>query len=346
VAGDVLPREPGYLDWLADAGFGTGTFVHTIDVTDQGLDNGSATAPDHPDFYVNGIAPGTDRVTYAHNWTADADARDCGGHGTNVASIAAGFATADRVDADGFRYGLGVSPRARIGASKVFDCRAQFDLSFPDSFTDVADFAYAGGARITNNSWGFSDRGEYTVDSQEYDALVRDAQPSSSGNQPMVEVSAAGNDGARGYGTVGSPGTAKNVITVGASESVRAIGREDGCGVDDLEADDPDDVLDLSSRGPTRDGRLKPDLVAPGTHVVGARPQHDDYTGVASCIPFFDGMQELAPVRDLAGGAGGVRRGLPHPRLVGARARWAGLSRVDEGAAREHRDRRRGRRQR
>ncbi len=33
--------------------------------------------------------------------------------------------------------------------------------------------------------------------------------------------------------TIGSPGTAKNVITVGASEGVRAIGANDGCGVPD-----------------------------------------------------------------------------------------------------------------
>lgn len=303
VAGSLLPSGaptgPGYLDWLASEGFGAGTFVHTIDVTDQGFDNG-LNPPQHPDFYVNGLASGADRVTYARNWTGDPDARDCGGHGTNVASIAAGFGTtgADRQDGAGFRYGMGVSPRARIGASKIFDCSGQ--LGFFGSVEEPTSAAYADGARISNNSWGFRDFGEYSVDSQQYDALVRDAQPGVGGNQQMVEVFAAGNDGEgiggsanEGYGSVGSPATAKNVITVGASESVRPIGGTDGCGVTDAEADDPADIIDFSSRGPTDDGRLKPDLVAPGTHVVGARPQHPGYTGAAACTPIFAGAYSL-----------------------------------------------------
>ena len=40
----------------------------------------------------------------------------------------------------------------------------------------------------------------------------------------------------------------------------------------DASADNARDIADFSSRGPTDDGRLKPDLVAPGTHVTGARP--------------------------------------------------------------------------
>jgi subtilisin-like proprotein convertase family protein len=324
VAGNLLPggalSGPGYLDWLASEGFGAGTFVHTIDVTDQGFDNG-IDPPQHPDFYVNGLAPGTDRVSYADNWTGDPDARDCGGHGTNVASIAAGFGTAgaDRQDGAGFRYGMGVSPRARIGASKVFTCSGDFGLNPSDTFSDVASGAYAQGARISNNSWGFRDFGEYSVDSQEYDALVRDAQPGVGGNQQMVEIFAAGNDGEgiggsanEGYGSVGSPATAKNVITVGASESVRSIGGTDGCGVTDAEADDPADIIDFSSRGPTDDGRLKPDLVAPGTHVTGARPQHPGYTGAASCNPIFAGVYSLLSgtsqaVPEVAGAASLIR---------------------------------------
>jgi subtilisin-like proprotein convertase family protein len=295
VAGNVLengaPSGPGYLDWLAGEGFGPDTLGHTIDVTDQGLDNG-ANPPQHPDFYVNGIASPPDRVSYAANWTGDPDARDCGGHGTNVASIAAGFAGSGLDDA-GFRYSMGISPRAQVGASKIFNCNGDFELSPSDTFSDVASAAYAGGARISNNSWGFPDRGDYSVDSQEFDALVRDARPGVGENQQMVEVFAAGNDGGTGYGTVDSPGTAKNVITVGASENVRAIGGIDGCGVSDAQADDATDVIDFSSRGPTDDGRLKPDLVAPGTHVVGARPQHEEYGGSAACNPIFAGIYSL-----------------------------------------------------
>ena len=43
----------------------------------------------------------------------------------------------------------------------------------------------------------------------------------------------------------------------------------DGFGVTDLGADSANDMATFSSRGPTRDGRRKPDIVAPGTHVSG-----------------------------------------------------------------------------
>ena len=115
----------------------------------------------------------------------------------------------------------------------------------------------------------------------------------------MVEVFSAGNDGDgngnpadpkgdEGYGSINSPGTAKNVITVGAAESVRGSGT-DGCGVTNAGADSASDIINFSSRGPTQDGRMKPDVVAPGTHITGASPQHAGYTGAGVCDPAFGG---------------------------------------------------------
>ena len=93
--------------------------------------------------------------------------------------------------------------------------------------------AYSGGATISNNSWGVGGTaswGAYGSRARAYDALVRDAQPGTGGNQQMVEVFSAGNDGGTGQGTIASEASAKNVITVGASEGVRASGT-DGCAV-------------------------------------------------------------------------------------------------------------------
>ena len=93
---DSQPRlVPDYLTWLGTKGLAA-PLGFAIDVTDTGLDNGDPVAPGHPDFYVNGIKPvpsqpGSSRVAYAHEGTSDAAANDCSGHGTNVASIAAGF---------------------------------------------------------------------------------------------------------------------------------------------------------------------------------------------------------------------------------------------------------------
>jgi hypothetical protein len=195
-------------------------------------------------------------------------------------------------DAAGYQHGLGVAPRARIGVSKVFQSCSAYDgpdagiapdhaYSVTSSASDLTEAANEQGAVISNNSWGAGTPGgwgEYTPLAREYDALVRDAQPDP-GNQQMVEVFAAGNDG--GYGKIHTPATAKNVITVGASESVRT-GVADGCGFPDSIADNGRDIAGFSNRGPTDDGRLKPDLVAPGTRVTGARPTHadDDESGV------------------------------------------------------------------
>jgi hypothetical protein len=159
VAGDLGGGSFDYLPWLASTGFPSTTFPFAIDITDQGLDNGDAGAPGHSDFYVNGVKPGDDRVAYAENYTGEAGASDCGGHGTNVASIAAGYGTTG--DSGGFRYGLGIAPRAQIGASKIFTCDARFD--FDGNFTELTRRAHAGGARISNNSWGMGGLGLYST---------------------------------------------------------------------------------------------------------------------------------------------------------------------------------------
>ncbi|MFH4385163.1 S8 family serine peptidase, partial [Acinetobacter baumannii] len=59
------------------------------------------------------------------------------------------------------------------------------------------------------------------------------------------------------------------MISVGASENVHPFGAADQCGISDAGADSANDMISFSSRGPTADGRKKPDIVAPGTHVTG-----------------------------------------------------------------------------
>ncbi|NJN96401.1 MAG: S8 family serine peptidase [Anaerolineales bacterium] len=136
--------------------------------------------------------------------------------------------------------------------------------------------------------------GAYNSDSQAYDALVRDAQPTGSaipvaGNQEMVIIFAAGNAGP-GVNTAGSPGTGKNVFTIGASENVHPFGGSDGCVVADSGADSLNDIIGFSSRGPLDDSRVKPDLVAPGTHVTGGVFQQNPIdTGNGAADPGFNG---------------------------------------------------------
>jgi len=128
--------------------------------------------------------------------------------------------------------------------------------------------AYDDSARISSNSWGAAVAGQYDSDAQRYDALVRDADNQTSGNQEYTILFTTGNSGPGG-GTCGTPGTAKNVISVGAAENVHPFGGADGCGIADSGADSANDIIFFSSRGPCDDGRKKPEIVGPGTHDTG-----------------------------------------------------------------------------
>ena len=161
------------------------------------------------------------------------------------------------------------------------------------------DAAYGQGARISSNSWGRIDPftglpiARYDVIAQEYDSIVRDAQTATPGNQQLTVVFAAGNSGPSSN-RVGSPGSAKNVITVGAGENVRQTGT-DGCGIDNSGADSANDMASFSSRGPINpdggDGRIKPDIVAPGTHIQAGIPQSGFFTGI--CDIHYPPLQTL-----------------------------------------------------
>ncbi|MFL6274261.1 MAG: S8 family serine peptidase [Blastocatellia bacterium] len=280
------PAAPGYMSWLAAQGLNTSPDF-AIDVCDTGLDSGSTTDLSvHPDFRD---ADGHSRVVYSFNYGNDGLSDDRRGHGTLVASVAGGLGASDREDASGYMLGTGVDPLARIGASRIFNTTGNVWSRL--SFTTVAAAAYGAGARISNNSWG-NGGNAYDATAQEYDALVRDAQPQTPGNQEMLFVFAAGNDGAGGH--ISSPGTAKNVITVGASENYRPEGT-DSCNLDGQGAIGPDgadnalDILRYSSGGPTADGRMKPDITAPGTHVYGAASRAPMFNGVGLCpgVPLY-----------------------------------------------------------
>jgi hypothetical protein len=111
---------------------------------------------------------------------------------------------------------------------------------------------------------------------------------------------AAGNDGTDKDGdgkinpmSVTSPGTAKNCITVGACENLRPAFNAETYGDwwpqdypaapfrNDPMANDEDAVVAFSSRGPTRDGRVKPEVVAPGTFILSTRSSQIAFNNTA-----------------------------------------------------------------
>ena len=265
-----------------------------IAVADTGIGGGTA-ATAHRDIDPSRIVH-VNRIETAGVWgcfavlddgAADVDS----GHGTHVATTALGSGGPGG-------EGRGIAPGASLYFQSVEDwvevdpvCEPFLDdgyalVGIPLDIGDLLAPAYAAGARIHQDSWGASVSGEYDQSAADVDAFVA-AHPD------MTVVVSAGNDGddadADGSvdaGSLSSPATAKNVIAVGASENDRDSYPCDpatGCsGVNsippygwsaepytsDAYAGDAEQIAAFSSRGPTADGRVKPDVVAPGTWVL------------------------------------------------------------------------------
>jgi subtilisin family serine protease len=153
----------------------------------------------------------------------------------------------------------------------------------PGDLTTLLSDAYGKGARIHSNSWGGGDPGEYDEQCEQLDRFMW-------GRRTFCVLVAAGNDGTDADGdgkinpmSVTSPGTAKNCITVGACENRRPSFNGETYGEwwprdypvqpfrNDPMANDSDTIVPFSSRGPTRDGRIKPEVVAPGTFILSTR---------------------------------------------------------------------------
>ncbi|WP_086564982.1 S8 family peptidase [Streptomyces africanus] len=191
-----------------------------IAVLDTGVD---AT---HPDL--------KGQVIDAKNFTTSPDTSDKVGHGTHVASIAAGTGAKS-----GGKY-KGVAPGAKIINGKVLD-----DGGFGSDSEVLAgiEWAAAEGADVVNMSLGGGD----TPAIDPLEAAVNKL----SEEKGILFAIAAGNEGDFGEQTIGSPGSAAAALTVGA-------------------VDDKDVLADFSSRGPGLDGALKPDVTAPGVDITAA----------------------------------------------------------------------------
>lgn len=202
-----------------ESGFdGTGV---KIAVLDTGVDK------THPDLKTQVVAE--------KNFSASADAVDRVGHGTHVASIAAGTGAAS-----GGRF-KGVAPGAQVISGKVLD-----DEGYGDDSAVIAgmEWAAAEGADVVNLSLGGPDSPGTDPLEATVDRL--------SAEKGILFAIAAGNEGESGPSSVGSPGTADAALTVGA-------------------VDKDDRLAPFSSTGPRAgDGAVKPDLTAPGVGITAA----------------------------------------------------------------------------
>jgi subtilisin family serine protease len=242
VAGDAAPHQTV----MQSLGFdGSGV---TVAVADSGLNYGAAETM-HPDLFGR-----TPAFFFYGDLTNAADEHS---HGTHVAGIIAGNGAVGEADENEALWGLGVAPGASIIAQRMFDGDGGYQP--PSSFEKLTRDATQAGAVIGSNSWGDDTQGRYDISAAEFDELVRDSDATLAGDQPYILEFSAGNAGPAAQ-TVGSPAVAKNVIATGACQNDRF----------DLFLYDTgqDTMADFSSRGPCEDGRIKPDLVAPGTWIA------------------------------------------------------------------------------
>jgi subtilisin family serine protease len=278
-----------------------------VAVCDTGFDEGGTTNV-HPAFgnrVLKLYALG--RVT----------ASDPHGHGTHVAGSVLGDGSSDTMGGQM----RGAAPKASLVLQSVLDARGGLG-GLPEDLNDLFLIPYQDdGARVHTNSWGSPVFGRYTQESFEADEFVwahRDSVICFSAGNEGADVNA---NGVVDAGSVGSPGTAKNCITVGASESNRpSMSKEYGEAwpqdypVDPLAsdwwADNPDGMAAFSSRGPTRDGRIKPDVVAPGTAILSAhsRIAHVGSFWGASSDPLYCFMGGTSMATPLVAGCAAVVR--------------------------------------
>jgi hypothetical protein len=182
-----------------------------------------------------------------------------------------------------------VAPGASIIAQRIFDGAGNFEPPANGNAQLTKDATDAGAA-VGSNSWGDDVQGRYDVSAMEFDELVRDATGSGTNNRPYILEFSAGNAGP-GSQTLDSPAVGKNVIATGASEN----DREDLF----IYADGPDAMADFSSRGPCEDGRIKPDVVAPGTWISSLQSASatdaNAWLGIDSYYQYQGGTSQAGP---------------------------------------------------
>jgi hypothetical protein len=230
VQSNIDPQTPVWIHGI----YGEGQIVCEMDT---GLDYNSCWFRD-----TGNAPPGPNhrKVIDYRTWGGNAyDGCDTG-HGTHVAGTCVG----DQSFINPGDYGYnGMAYKAKImiqdvGSDGFFACLLGL-LSVPLSLDSAFNDAYGKGARVHTNSWGSP--------SNSYDSYSVDVDGFMWNHKDFLCCFANGNSGPSGS-TVSSPATAKDCVSVGATQ----------------QAPNQETIAGYSSRGPASDGRFKPTVAAPG----------------------------------------------------------------------------------
>ncbi len=223
---------------------GQGVIMST---TDTGINLGHDMFRD-PSLSVTppGIWP-EHRKVVAYKRYGTADATEGQYHGSHVNGTVAG----DDSATGGSSYYDGMSIKGRL---YFVDLTNSYSFVLSEDLWSLWDTIYYGRGlpdslrpiKQHSGSWGWSNySGTYLIQDASTDAFCW-------ANKDFLNIMAAGNESSTRR--IRNPGIAKNVLTVGATRNgIRANA-----------------IASFSSRGPTQDGRLKPDIMAPGESLYSA----------------------------------------------------------------------------
>lgn len=262
------------VDYIRTGGAGTNFNGSTtiMGILDTGFMLGNAAATTHVDMSKNGCG---------RNYTTDAAGvwDDEDGHGTHVLGTIIGSGTGNSRNR-GVADGVGNSTERRIRAAKVLDSNG----NFPGASWVTNGMDFMAGANncdsprphIVNASLG-----TFAVGGSGTGTLARKLDANTWDHRQLYVIS-AGNSGT-GASTITSPADAKTALSVGNVwvEGYLTIG-------------DINTTTVPSSRGPTGDGRMKPNLVATGSAIwsvnAGTNQGYTSKTGTSMAAPHVAGI--------------------------------------------------------
>lgn len=228
-----------------------------IGIADTGLDINSCF------FHDPEVAMPFDKTNFSHRkviqYVTHQDGEDGSGHGTSVSGAAAGKCLISNKNSyfQNSQY-QGAAYDAKISFFDIGRGRS-LSVSPPTNYySGLFLVLYSSGARVMSMSWGSTSNG-YTAQARFIDQFMWDYPDT-------LIIYAAGNSGESGFNTVGSPATNKNGIAACASMNDEQSWNAQGKVSTKETSLSKHGLAQFSSKGPTSDGRLKPEICSIGLY--------------------------------------------------------------------------------